>query len=80
MIFGKLLNLSGLHARCCKPERLAEGNFKESNNVEVPGEGQRGAKVIQGCNKGATAQSRGSVLDGSQTVSHETLGLFQRPT
>lgn len=44
MIFGKLLNLSGLHARCRKPERLAEGNFKELKDVEVPEEGQRGAK------------------------------------
>lgn len=44
MIFGKLLNLSGLHMCCCKQETLAEGDFKELKDVEVPGERPRGSR------------------------------------
>lgn len=65
MIFGKLLNFSGLHMRCCKQERLAEGDFKELKDVEVPGGKATGEqRVIKGYDKGVSARSAGSVFDG----------------
>lgn len=41
MIFGKMLNLSGFQMCRCKQERLAEGDFKELKDVEVPRVGER---------------------------------------
>lgn len=55
---------------CCKQERLAEGDFKELKDVEVPGGKARGEqRVIQGYDKGASAQGRGSVLDDPDCAS-----------
>lgn len=82
MIFGKMLNLSGFQTCHCKQERLDEGDFKELKDVEVPRVGERSyrsSEWYKGYDKGASHQSRESVLGGMQTVSREALALSQRP-
>lgn len=71
VIFGKMLNLFGLHMCYCKQERLAEGYLKELKDVEIPrGRGkstgeQRGTRVMTK----VLNQSRESVPGSRQTVS-----------
>lgn len=62
VIFGKLLNLSGLQMCCCKQQWLAEGDFKEQEDVEVPRVGERAwgsRERYKGYDRGACGQSRG---------------------
>lgn len=56
VIFGKMLNLSGLRMCCCKQERHAEGDFKELKDVEIP----RGGEREQGSREWCKGYDRGA--------------------
>lgn len=65
---------------CCKQERLAEGDFKELKDVEIPTVGERaqGSKEWYKVMTKVLNQGRESMPGSRQTVSHGALALCQR--